>query len=229
MNVVRLIFRPARVAALLVLGVLVTLHPAKSGAAEPAAAVGGTQNPRDLIDSVAQQLLKELQGRREELKKDPVALRKLVDDTLLPHFDTQTAAQRVLAVHWRTATPEQRRRFIDAFYKFMLGTYGDALLEFTPDKLVVLPFKGDPNAKTATVETRVDTGNGKPVPVNYSMRLTPNGWKAWDVTIEGISYVLSFQKDIGAEINQNGLDAVIARLESGAPANPGTKPQVKPN
>ena len=38
-------------------------------AAEPAAAAAATQNPRDLINGVAQQLLKELQTRREELKK----------------------------------------------------------------------------------------------------------------------------------------------------------------
>ncbi len=213
----------SRVAALAVLGAMLAAPAVPVMAGEPAAATAvNTQGPRELIDSVAQQLLKELQAHREEYKNDPAALRKLVDDTLLPHFDTQTAAQRVLAVHWRTATPEQRKRFIDAFYKFMLQTYGNALVEFTPNQLVVLPFKGDPKAKTATVETRVNTGSGKPVPVNYSMRLTPTGWKAWDVTIEGISYVLSFQKDIGAEINQKGLDAVIERLESGTPAKPGT-------
>jgi phospholipid transport system substrate-binding protein len=206
--------------ALAMLGVAVAFSPVVSTAAEPAAAAADTQNPRDLINGVAQQLLKELQTRREELKRDPVALRKLIDETLLPHFDTQTAAQRVLAVHWRTATPEQRRRFIDAFYKFMLQTYGNALVEFTPNQLDVRPFKGDPKATTATVETFVNTGSGKPIPVNYSMRLTPTGWKAWDVTIEGISYVLSFQKDIGAEVNQKGLEAVIARLESGQPAQP---------
>lgn len=215
---------PMRIVALAVLGAVVAFAPIGSQAAEPAAAAAAAQNPRDLIDGVAQQLLKELQTRREELKKDPAALRKLVDDTLLPHFDTQTAAQRVLAVHWRTATPEQRRRFIDAFYKFMLQTYGNALVEFTPNQLEVLPFRGDPKATTATVETRVNTGSGKPIPVNYSMRLTPTGWKAWDVTIEGISYVLSFQKDIGAEVNQKGLEAVIARLESGQPAQPAAKP-----
>jgi phospholipid transport system substrate-binding protein len=203
---------------LAMLGATVVLVPVAGRAAEPAAAAAATQNPRDLINGIAQQFLKELQTRREELKKDPVALRKLIDETLLPHFDTQTTAQRVLAVHWRTATPEQRRRFIDAFYKFMLQNYGNTLVELTPNQLDVRPFKGDPKATTATVETFVTTGSGKPIPVNYSMRLTPMGWKAWDVTVEGISYVLSFQKDIGAEVNQRGLDAVIERIESGQPA-----------
>ena len=56
--------------------------------------------------------------------------------------------------------------------------------------------------------------DGTPVPVNYSLRRTPEGWKAWDVTIEGISYVKNFRTDFGAEIEQTGLDAVIQRLES---------------
>jgi len=33
--------------------------------------------------------------------------------------------------------------------------------------------------------------------------------------IEGISYVRSFREDFGAEIDQKGLDALLARLESG--------------
>ena len=40
------------------------------------------------------------------------------------------------------------------------------------------------------------------------------GWKAWDVTIEGISYVKNFRTQYGAEIEEKGLDAVIKRLET---------------
>jgi len=45
--------------------------------------------------------------------------------------------------------------------------------------------------------------------VNFSLRKTESGWKAWDVVIEGISYVKSFRTDFGAEIQQKGLDEVI--------------------
>jgi phospholipid transport system substrate-binding protein len=62
----------------------------------------------------------------------------------------------------------------------------------------------------------VTANDGTRVPVNYTMRATPEGWKAWDVTIEGISYVKNFRTDIGAEIDQRGLEAVIDRLESEA-------------
>ena len=47
--------------------------------------------------------------------------------------------------------------------------------------------------------------------MNYTLRATPQGWKAWDVTIEGISYVKNFQNDFGAEINDKGLEHLILR------------------
>jgi phospholipid transport system substrate-binding protein len=170
--------------------------------------------PSQLIESAANIMLQEISTRRAEFRRDPVKLYALVDDVLLPYFDVDYAARLVLGRHWTNASPEQRRRFIDAFYKSLLNNYGDALVEFTGDRIKVLPYRGDPAAKTATVRTTVRRSSGETVPVNYSLRLTEQGWKAWDVVIEGISYVRSFREDFGAEIDQKGLDAVIERLEA---------------
>ena len=179
-------------------------------AAEPAAAPG----PQELMESVAQSMLKDLEANREALRNDPAALRALVDKHLLPHFDTDYAGQLVLGKHWREASPAQRKRFVDAFYQSLMRNYGEALLDFTADRMKILPFKGDPAAKSATVRTLVRRDNGQQVPVNYSLRKSPSGWKAWDVTIEGISYVKNYRNDIGAEVAQKGLDSVIQRLEA---------------
>jgi len=181
-------------------------------AADPVKVPG--PGPQELMQSVSQSLLEELDANRSDYQKDPAKLRGLVDKYLLPNFDTDFAARRVLGRHWTTATPEQRRRFIDAFVGSLMGDYGDAILEFTGDRLKILPFRGDPAATSATVRTLVRRDDGTEVPVNYSLRGTPQGWKAWDVTIEGISYVKNFQTDFGAEINDKGLDHLIQRLES---------------
>ena len=170
--------------------------------------------PQELMDKVSRDLLRDLDADRAALAKDPARLRALVDKHLLPHFDTNYASQLVLGKHWRTATEAQRKRFIEAFYGTLMADYGDALLEFTADRLKILPFRGDPAANSATVRTEVKRDDGTPVPVNYTLRRTPQCWKAWDVTIEGISYVKNFRTDFGAEIDQKGLDAVIQRLES---------------
>ena len=171
-------------------------------------------DPTKLIETSANLMVSELDARRAEFRKDPAKLRALVERVLLPHFDVDHSARLVLGKHWRTATPEQRQRFIDAFYGSLMTNYGDALLEFTGDRIRVLPSTVAPDATSAVVRTEVKRSNGQKIPVNYSMRKTEQGWKAWDVVIEGISYVKSFREDFGAEIDQKGIDAVIQRLEA---------------
>ena len=185
--------------------------PAAPAAAAPAAV--DASDPGKLIESAAREMLTDLDAHRAEYRKDPARIEALVSRVLLPHFDTEYAARMVLARHWTTATPEQRRRFVDAFYHSLLGNYGGALVDFTGDRLKVLPFTGDPAAANATIRTQVRKGDGGIVAVIYSLRKTPQGWKAWDVIIEGISYVKSFRDDFGAEIEQKGLDSLITRLE----------------
>jgi phospholipid transport system substrate-binding protein len=185
--------------------------PAAPAATAPPA---NTMSPQELVENSAKRMLAELDKNRPMYAKDPAKLDDLVANVLLPNFDTEYSARLVLGQTWRTATPEQRKRFVDAFYHSLLRNYGNALLNFTADRFVVLPYKGDPSDTTATVRTEVKKSSGESVPVNFSLRKTESGWKAWDVVIEGISYVKSFRTDFGAEIQQKGLDEVINRLES---------------
>jgi len=189
------------------------------------AAVVPGPGPQQLIEKVSQDLLREIDANRAALSADPAKLRELVDRVVLPSFDADYSARLVLGKYWRTATEQQRQRFVDAFIQSMMRKYGNALLEFTADRLVILPFKGDPQADRATVRTEVKRDNGTPVPVNYSLHATPKGWKAWDVTIEGISYVKNFRTDFGAEIEARGLDAVIERLEAEGGMTAGQAPK----
>ncbi len=171
--------------------------------------------PDKLISSAASAMLRDLDAHRAEYTRDPKKIETLVDRVLLPHFASDYSAQLVLGRHWAGASAEQRRRFIDGFYHSLLHTYSSALAGFTGEQLKVLPFRGDASATTATVRTQVRKSDGGTVAVNYSLRRGDQGWMAWDVVIEGISYVKSFRDDFGAEVDRNGLDALIAKLESG--------------
>lgn len=186
-------------------------------AADPPAAptaAPSTLGPQELVENSAKRMLQELDANRSMYKNDPAKLDALVANVLLPNFDTEYAARLVLGQTWRTATPEQRKRFVDAFYHSLLRNYGAALVDFSADRFVILPYKGDPNDTTATVRTEVKRSTGDKVPVNFSLRKVDGVWKAWDVVIEGISYVKSFRTDFGSEVQQKGLDEVINRLES---------------
>jgi phospholipid transport system substrate-binding protein len=199
------------------LGILLVAGGAYAAdAAKPTPTSVDTSGPSQLIESSANMLLAGIDARRAEFRKDPTGLYELVENTLLPHFDTPYAAQLVLGQHWRAATPEQRQRFIDAFYQSLLYSYGDAMVEFTGDRLKVLPTKVTPADERATVRTEIKRSNGTKVGVNYSLRKVNGQWKAWDVVIDGISYVKSYREDYGAEVQQKGLEAVITRLEAKA-------------
>ena len=183
---------------------------------KPAPAAVDTSGPSQLIESSANILLSGIDARRAEFRKDPTGLYLLVEQTLLPNFDTPYAAQLVLGQHWRNATAEQRKRFVEAFYKSLLYTYGDAMIDFTADRLKVFPTKIAPEDTKATVRTEIKRSNGQKIAVNYGMRKVNGQWKAWDVVIDGISYVKSYREDYGAQVQQQGLDAVIAQLEARA-------------
>jgi phospholipid transport system substrate-binding protein len=200
-----------------VLAMLLSIAGSEAYAADtpPAStAAPSTLGPQELVENSAKRMLVELDANRPMYAKDPAKLDSLVANVLLPNFDTEYAARLVLGQTWRTATPDQRKRFVDAFYHSLLRNYGAALVDFTADRFVILPYKGDPADVMATVRTEVKRSTGEKIPVNFSLRKTDGVWKAWDVVIEGISYVKSFRTDFGAEIQAKGLDEVINRLET---------------
>jgi len=179
-----------------------------------ASAADASQNsPQDMISDVSTRLFAALDAHRAALRKNPEAINPIVDQILLPHFDAEYATQLVLALHWSDASAEQRQKFIEAFHSALLRTYGSALTDVTADRLRVLPYRGDAGAEQATVHTEVTRDSGSVVHVDYRLRKTPEGWKAFDVIIEGISYVRSYRTDLDSEIAAKGLDAVIARMQ----------------
>lgn len=190
--------------------------------AQAAAQSAAAESPSQVVDGAANGLLNALNADRQAYKNNPAKVRALVDQYILPHLDTQFSAQLVLGKYWRTATPQQRERFINAFYHSMLNNYGAALVEFTSNTLKVYPTRVNPGDQNATVRTEMMRTSGPPVSVNYYMHMTPQGWKAWDVVIDGVSYIMSYRQDFQPQIAQQGLDTVTSHLEQGEkPANIG--------
>jgi phospholipid transport system substrate-binding protein len=206
------------IGALLAAGAAFGADAANTTTGKPAPAQVDGSGPSQLIESAANILLADVDKNRAVYAKDLTGLYKVVEETLLPNFDTPYAAQLVLGPNWRSATPEQRKRFVDAFYKRLLYNYGGQMVNFTADRLKVYPTKVAPEDTRATVRTEIKRSNGTKVAVNYSMRKVDGAWKAWDVVIDGISYVKSYREDYGAEVSQKGLEAVIVRLEADAQA-----------
>ena len=181
----------------------------------PAAAPASQQTPEQIIQSIADQLASAIDGHRDELKQNQDKLISIIDEVLLPHFDIDYASILVLGQHAREATPAQRERFAKAFYNSITHRYAEGLLDYTRGRVKVLPFSGDLNDKRTVVRTQVTMDDGKLVSIDYAFRKSRTGdWKAYDVIIEGISYVTNYRNQVDAEIRKSSIDALITNLES---------------
>lgn len=174
------------------------------------------ESPNAVIEDSVALLAEQLDGRKEELGEDRAALYEIIDGILLPRFDRRFAAQVVLAKHWRTATEEQQKRFIEAFYQALVRKYADGILEFEPDMITVLPYRGDATRKRTRVRSTVDLDDGSKVAVDYELVRRKAGWLVFNVVIEGVSYVRNFRAELDSEIRTSSLQAVIDRLENEA-------------
>jgi phospholipid transport system substrate-binding protein len=99
----------------------------------------------------------------------------------------------------------------------MLRSYAKYVLRFEKDSVRFLPgVPGAPDPRRTVVKTEMLLADGTKLPVFYSLRQTKEGWRAFDVRIEGISYVQNYRNQFSAEIGAKGVDAVIARLKRDA-------------
>ena len=174
-----------------------------------------TPTPDQVVQGISDDLGKAIEGHQAELKNDHETLIKLIDGILLPRFDIDYASILVLGQYARSATPEQRARFAKAFYNSIAQRYAEGLLNYTRGRVRVLPTKGEMNDKRTIVRTEVVLDDGKTLAVDYAFRKTREGqWKAYDVIIEGISYITNYRNQVGAEIQKSSIDALITRLET---------------
>ncbi len=204
--------RPLALALALTFGAALAAPAFAQGAA---AAASAQQTPEQVVQTIAHDLDTAIAGHRDELKNNKEKLIAVIDDVFLPHFDIDYASILVLGQHAREATPAQRERFAKAFYNSITNRYAEGLLNYTKGAVVVLPFNGDLNDKRSVVRTQVVLEDGKKVSVDYAFRKSRNGdWKAYDVIIEGISYVTNYRNQVDAEIRKVGIDKLITNLET---------------
>ncbi len=191
----------------LLLALLLALAGAALARAEPVP-------PDQLLRERAQQVIAALQEGGEALRNDEHKVYDLANRLIFPLVDFEAMGKLTLGKHWRRATPEQRRAFIDAYKKLLVRTYAKSLRQYANQDIIFLPNKTRIRGKYATVYSEFVPGNGQPnISVVYSLRLKDGQWKAYDVTIDGLSLVKNYRTSFSKEIAAKGLDALIRRLQ----------------
>jgi phospholipid transport system substrate-binding protein len=195
---------------------LLTLALTLALLAGPATAQGGIDPkgpPNEFVQAVGDRALNAVRHDAAAKAGDLKRIDELVDQYLLPYVNFDKTTRLAAGPHWRKATPEQRQRLIDAFKGTLLRTYGGALADV--DKIAslqTLPFRGDPNAKDVVVRSNFLQRNGPAVAVDYRLENTPNGWKIYDINVEGIWLIQTYRTQFNEQVNRNGIEGLINTL-----------------
>lgn len=179
-------------------------------------AEAGLQDPSPLIEKTANSIFSKINARRDEIRKDSTIAEQIVRTDLLPLLDATYSSRLILGREARTATPQQLEDFARAMNEQLIKKYASGLVEFrSREQIEVLELRGKIDPRATRVRTRFRLDSGGFALVDYVFRMTDEGWKFFDVVVEGISYVVSFKSQIQQEVRANGLDAVIERLSRG--------------
>lgn len=168
--------------------------------------------PDGLIMATVREVL-EIVKQDKSIISSKSRLLELVDARILPHFDFTRMTQLAVGRPWRSATPEQREALTSEFRAMLVRTYTKVFSTYLDPQVEVKSSRmlGDDEA---TVRTVIRVSDGRVVMVDYEMRKTADGWKAFDVTVEGISLVTSYRGSFADEIKQSGIDGLIQALSS---------------
>jgi len=95
----------------------------------------------------------------------------------------------------------------------LLRTYSKSLAEYRDERIEFLPYEPSQKKNRAVVRSMFYPSGGQPVAVDYRLR-NKNGWKIYDIKIDGISLVKNFKSSFSSEIEQSGVDGLIASLQA---------------
>lgn len=161
-------------------------------------------DPVVLLQSVSDQMLAALKKEQPNLKNDPAIVYRLVNRILLPHADVVAMSQMVLGREaWQNASPVEQKSFCNAFKDVVIRTYSSALNAYTDERIKFYPSReGYEDKDFVEISSEIVRSDGPPVPVNYRLAYKQSTWKLYDLNVEGVGLIQSFQAQISDELSQ---------------------------
>lgn len=171
----------------------------------------GLSEPQQVIESTSNEIKLILKRDRQLLQSDPTYVYKMVDQVLIPHVDLERVSILVLGRFWKKATDDQQEAFKHEFKRMLVRTYATAFNELDDWNMTYLASREGKKPDDILIRTKV-TRDGPPVAVDYRMRNQGQGWKVYDVKIEGMSLVTNYRSSFNRLIRTSGMDGLLSHL-----------------
>src|SRR6476661_3603771 len=168
--------------------------------------------PDALAKRVAEDVLQTIRSDKDLQAGNQAKVKQLIESKLALNVDFTRMTALAMGRNWRSATPEQQKMLTDEFRTLLVRTYSGALSNYRDNTMDYAPLRMNPSDTDVIVRTSVRRPGQAPVQIDYSMAKTPDGWKAYDVIVAGVSLVTNYRDEFNDEIKRSGVDGLIKKL-----------------
>jgi phospholipid transport system substrate-binding protein len=175
-------------------------------------AIADDTAPDELVRKSTTDVLAMLKADKELAAGNPAKVEALANEKILPYFNFQRMTQLAVGRSWREATDEQKTALINEFRRLLVRTYSSSLSQFKNQTIEVRPLKVAAGDTEVVVKTLIAQSGAQGIPIDYSMEKSKDGWKVFDVLIDGVSLVTNYRSSFSTEIKNGGIDGLVKSL-----------------
>ena len=168
--------------------------------------------PDGLIKTVVSDVMASVKSDPEIQKGNIPRIVDLVEKKIVPYTDMRRTTEMAMGPNWKKATPEQQTQLIAEFKNLLIRTYSGALRQLRDQTVQFKALRAAPDDQEVVVKTVV-LGRGDPVPLDYRLEKTANGWRVYDMNIMGVWLVEAYRNQFANQISQNGIDGLVKFLQ----------------
>jgi phospholipid transport system substrate-binding protein len=180
--------------------------------------------PTDQLRGSVDTVLKTLSDPEMKKEAKTVERRRIIRAAAGEIFDFPEISRRSLAVHWQARTPAERQQFVGLFGDMLEYSYISKIESYSGE---TIQYVGETiDGTQAVVRTRIVSKQGTATPVDYRMLVQDGRWRAYDVTIEGVSLVANYRAQFNSIIQRSGYPDLVSKLKAKQDERPGAR-QIK--
>jgi phospholipid transport system substrate-binding protein len=174
--------------------------------------VNAQEAPDALVRRSTNEILAAIKADKDLQAGNQQKIEKLAEEKVLPYFNFVRMTQLAVGRNWRDASEAQKTSLIAEFRTLLVRTYSTSLSQYRDQAIEVKPLKVAAADTEVVVKTQVSQPGGQPIPIDYSLEKTKDGWKVFDVLIDGVSLVTNYRSSFNTEIQKSGIDGLIKSL-----------------
>ena len=175
-------------------------------------AVAEPQAPDALVRETTELLLQTIRSDPEIAAGNRIRITEVVEANLVEHFDFARMTRLAVGKDWRRIDPERQPELIREFKTLLVRTYSVSLAEYRDQVITYKPVAVDPDARSVVVQTTITQSGSSPISMNYRMAATAEGWKVYDVIVEGVSLVINYRSLFNSTVESSGVEGLIKLL-----------------